>query len=162
MPRAGGPLAGGRILDQTSRWIMTPGCTEKARHGPARGSKGRQFARGHSAGPGRADPSRERGRQARSHRGPGGFRITPYDPGFAETMELAEAFMSRYRERPAGAGGAQRYRLFSCPQVLFFTADWQFVPVSCQPIMKFCACRVMISGAGGYDCWPARGSGVSS
>jgi putative addiction module antidote len=28
---------------------------------------------------------------------PGGFRITPYDPGFAETMEVAEAFMSRYR-----------------------------------------------------------------
>jgi putative addiction module antidote len=28
---------------------------------------------------------------------PGGFRITPYDPDFAETMEVAETFMSRYR-----------------------------------------------------------------
>ena len=28
---------------------------------------------------------------------PGGFRITPYDPAFAETMEVAETFMSRYR-----------------------------------------------------------------
>jgi putative addiction module antidote len=28
---------------------------------------------------------------------PGGFRITPYDPTFAETMELAEEFMSRYK-----------------------------------------------------------------
>jgi putative addiction module antidote len=28
---------------------------------------------------------------------PGGFRITSYDPGFAETMEVAETFMSRYR-----------------------------------------------------------------
>jgi putative addiction module antidote len=28
---------------------------------------------------------------------PGGFRITSYDPGFAETMEVAEGFMSRYR-----------------------------------------------------------------
>jgi putative addiction module antidote len=28
---------------------------------------------------------------------PGGFRLTPYDPGFAETMEVAEDFMSRYK-----------------------------------------------------------------
>ncbi len=29
---------------------------------------------------------------------PGGFRITPYDPDFAETMEVAEKFMSRYKK----------------------------------------------------------------
>ena len=28
---------------------------------------------------------------------PDGFRLTPYDPGFAEAMEAAESFMSRYR-----------------------------------------------------------------
>lgn len=28
---------------------------------------------------------------------PGGFRITPYDPDFAETVEVAEGFMARYR-----------------------------------------------------------------
>jgi putative addiction module antidote len=28
---------------------------------------------------------------------PGGFRLTPYDPGFAETMEVAENFISRYK-----------------------------------------------------------------
>ena len=28
---------------------------------------------------------------------PGGFRITPYDPTFAETMEVAEDFMGRYK-----------------------------------------------------------------
>ena len=28
---------------------------------------------------------------------PGGFRVTPYDPTFAETMEVAEDFMSRYK-----------------------------------------------------------------
>ena len=29
---------------------------------------------------------------------PGGsFRLTPYDPSFAETMQVAEGFMSRYR-----------------------------------------------------------------
>ena len=28
---------------------------------------------------------------------PGGYRITPYDPDFAETMEVAERFMRRYR-----------------------------------------------------------------
>lgn len=28
---------------------------------------------------------------------PGGFRVTPYDPSFAETMEVAEDFMSRYK-----------------------------------------------------------------
>lgn len=28
---------------------------------------------------------------------PGGFRITSYDPGFSETMETADGFMSRYR-----------------------------------------------------------------
>jgi putative addiction module antidote len=28
---------------------------------------------------------------------PGGFRLTPYDPDFAETMEAAEDFMSRYK-----------------------------------------------------------------
>ncbi len=28
---------------------------------------------------------------------PGGFRITPYDPSFAETMEVAEHFMRRYK-----------------------------------------------------------------
>jgi putative addiction module antidote len=28
---------------------------------------------------------------------PGGFRITSYDPKFAETMEVAEDFMSRYK-----------------------------------------------------------------
>ena len=28
---------------------------------------------------------------------PGGFRITPYDPNFEKTMEVAEGFMSRYR-----------------------------------------------------------------
>ena len=27
---------------------------------------------------------------------PGGFRLTPYDPDFAETMEVAEGFMTRY------------------------------------------------------------------
>ena len=28
---------------------------------------------------------------------PGGFRLTPYDPDFAETMEVAESFMGRYK-----------------------------------------------------------------
>ena len=28
---------------------------------------------------------------------PGGFRVTSYDPGFAETIEVAEDFMSRYK-----------------------------------------------------------------
>jgi putative addiction module antidote len=28
---------------------------------------------------------------------PGGFRLTPYDPKFAETMEVAESFMSRFK-----------------------------------------------------------------
>jgi len=28
---------------------------------------------------------------------PGGFRITPYDPGFAEAMKAAEGFVARYR-----------------------------------------------------------------
>lgn len=28
---------------------------------------------------------------------PGGFRLTPYDPDFEETMEIAERFMRRYR-----------------------------------------------------------------
>jgi putative addiction module antidote len=28
---------------------------------------------------------------------PGGFRLTPYDPDFKETMEIAERFMRRYR-----------------------------------------------------------------
>ncbi|MGE5178752.1 MAG: AbrB/MazE/SpoVT family DNA-binding domain-containing protein [Bacteroidota bacterium] len=28
---------------------------------------------------------------------PGGFRVTPYDPDFEETMEAAEEFMARYR-----------------------------------------------------------------
>jgi len=28
---------------------------------------------------------------------PGGFRVTPYDPDFAETLETAETFMGRYR-----------------------------------------------------------------
>lgn len=28
---------------------------------------------------------------------PGGFRLTPYDPSFAETMDVAEGFLSRYR-----------------------------------------------------------------
>ena len=28
---------------------------------------------------------------------PGGFRLTPYDPKFAETLEAAESFMSRYK-----------------------------------------------------------------
>ena len=28
---------------------------------------------------------------------PDGFRLTPYDPDFAKTMEAAESFMSRYR-----------------------------------------------------------------
>lgn len=28
---------------------------------------------------------------------PGGFRLTPYDPTFAETMEVAESFLSRYK-----------------------------------------------------------------
>ena len=28
---------------------------------------------------------------------PGGFRLTPYDPDFAETMEAAEDFMGRYK-----------------------------------------------------------------
>ena len=28
---------------------------------------------------------------------PGGFRVTPYDPSFAETMEVTEDFMSRYK-----------------------------------------------------------------
>ena len=28
---------------------------------------------------------------------PGGFRVTAYDPDFAETMEVAEGFMRRYR-----------------------------------------------------------------
>ena len=28
---------------------------------------------------------------------PGGFRVTAYDPSFAETMEAAEGFMSRYK-----------------------------------------------------------------
>ena len=27
----------------------------------------------------------------------GGFRITPYDPTFKETMEVAENFMSRFK-----------------------------------------------------------------
>ena len=29
---------------------------------------------------------------------PGGFRLTPYDPDFAETMEVAENFMGRYKK----------------------------------------------------------------
>ncbi len=28
---------------------------------------------------------------------PGGFRLTPYDPKFSETMEVAERFTSRYK-----------------------------------------------------------------
>lgn len=28
---------------------------------------------------------------------PDGFRLTPYDPEFARTMEVAEGFMSRYK-----------------------------------------------------------------
>jgi putative addiction module antidote len=28
---------------------------------------------------------------------PGGFRLTPYDPNFEETMKVAEAFMGRYK-----------------------------------------------------------------
>jgi putative addiction module antidote len=28
---------------------------------------------------------------------PGGFRITPYDPNFEETIKMAEGFMSRYK-----------------------------------------------------------------
>jgi putative addiction module antidote len=28
---------------------------------------------------------------------PGGFRVTPYDPDFEETMEAAEEFMAQYR-----------------------------------------------------------------
>jgi putative addiction module antidote len=28
---------------------------------------------------------------------PGGFRITPYDPNFAATMNVAERFLNRYR-----------------------------------------------------------------
>jgi putative addiction module antidote len=28
---------------------------------------------------------------------PGGFRLTPYDPEFEETMRVAEGFMGRYR-----------------------------------------------------------------
>lgn len=28
---------------------------------------------------------------------PGGYRITPYDPDFQETVTIAEGFMSRYR-----------------------------------------------------------------
>ena len=28
---------------------------------------------------------------------PGGFRLTPYDPHFAETIDLAEGFMRRYK-----------------------------------------------------------------
>ncbi|HKQ56404.1 MAG TPA: AbrB/MazE/SpoVT family DNA-binding domain-containing protein [Candidatus Eisenbacteria bacterium] len=27
----------------------------------------------------------------------GGFRLTPYDPSFAETMAVADDFMSRYK-----------------------------------------------------------------
>lgn len=29
--------------------------------------------------------------------GPDGFRLTPYDPDFKETMDLAESFMKRYK-----------------------------------------------------------------
>ena len=28
---------------------------------------------------------------------PDGFRLTPYDPDFARTMEVAEGFMSRFK-----------------------------------------------------------------
>ena len=28
---------------------------------------------------------------------PGGFRLTPYDPKFKETIEVAEKFMRRYK-----------------------------------------------------------------
>ena len=28
---------------------------------------------------------------------PGGYRLTPYDPGFAEAMTAAEEFLGRYR-----------------------------------------------------------------
>ena len=28
---------------------------------------------------------------------PGGFRLTPYDPEFRETLEVAEKFMRRYK-----------------------------------------------------------------
>lgn len=28
---------------------------------------------------------------------PGGFRLTPYDPGFSKTVGIAENFMSRYK-----------------------------------------------------------------
>ena len=41
---------------------------------------------------------------------PGGcFRLTPYDPNFAETMKVAEGFMSRYKNalRDLAKGGGQ-------------------------------------------------------
>jgi putative addiction module antidote len=28
---------------------------------------------------------------------PGGYRLTPYDPNFEETMRVAEGFMDRYK-----------------------------------------------------------------
>ena len=28
---------------------------------------------------------------------PGGFRLTPYDPNFVETMKVAEGFIGRYK-----------------------------------------------------------------
>ena len=28
---------------------------------------------------------------------PGGFRLTPYDPNFAETMKVADGFLNRYK-----------------------------------------------------------------
>jgi putative addiction module antidote len=28
---------------------------------------------------------------------PGGFRLTPYDPNFAETMKIADGFLNRYK-----------------------------------------------------------------
>ena len=29
---------------------------------------------------------------------PDGFRLTPYDPNFRETIEIAESFMRRYKD----------------------------------------------------------------
>lgn len=33
----------------------------------------------------------------RTRSGFGGFRLTSYDPDFAETMEVAESFLARYK-----------------------------------------------------------------
>ena len=149
-PRRDRARRGGRARARAAR----PGLPRRAGGGRARGAPGGAHAGG--------DAGAARRRWTTSARAPP-TRWTTSTAGTCASPGSGAATRGReVRQRPAGAGGAQRYRLFSCPQVLFFTADWQLVPVSCQPIMLSSDCWEMISGAGGYDCSPSRGSGVSS